>query len=57
MAFWTKSKDVFQAYIKTFLNEGIKKNIKQKASGWPSECDIEEKIRNYLQEYMEHGGI
>ena len=31
-------------YIKTFMK------IKQEASGWPAECDTEEKRRNYLQQ-------
>ena len=31
--------------------------IKQEASGWPAECNTEEKKRNYLQEYEEHEGI
>ena len=31
--------------------------IKQEASGWPAECDTEEKKRNYLQEYEEYEGI
>ena len=28
--------------------------IKQEASGWPPECDTNEKKRNYLKEYKEH---
>ena len=31
--------------------------IKQEASGWPPECDTDEKKRNYLKEYKEHEGI
>ena len=31
--------------------------IKQQASGWPSQCDTEEKKRNYLQDYKTHEGI
>ena len=31
--------------------------IKQEASGWPTECDTEEKKRNYLQENEQHEGI
>ena len=31
--------------------------IKQEASGWPPECDTNEKKRNYLKEYKEHEGI
>ena len=26
--------------------------LKQQASGWPTECDTEEKKRNYLHEYQ-----
>ena len=28
--------------------------LKQQASGWPTECDTEEKKRNYLHEYQTH---
>lgn len=31
--------------------------IKQEASGWPSECDTEEKKINYLKEYKSHEDI
>ena len=31
--------------------------LKQQASGWPAECDSEEKKKNYLQDYAEHEGI
>lgn len=43
--FKEQSKELFHPYIKTFMN------IKQEASGWPAECDTEEKKRNYLQQY------
>ena len=46
-----QSNELFHPYIKTFMK------IKQEASGWPAECDTEEKKRNYLQEYKEHEGI
>lgn len=42
--FKEKSKELFQTYIKTFLK------MKQEASGWPAECNSEEKKRNYLQD-------
>ena len=31
--------------------------IKQEASGWPAECETEEKKGNYLNEYWQHKGI
>ena len=31
--------------------------IKQEASGWPTECNTDEKKTNYLQEYKDHEGI
>ena len=31
--------------------------LKQQASGWPTECDTEEKKRNYLHEYQTHQDI
>ena len=31
--------------------------LKQQASGWPSECDTEEKRRTYLDDYKAHEGI
>ena len=49
--FKERSNQLFQPYIKTFMK------IKQEASGWPSECDTEEKKKNYLDAYKEHKGI
>ena len=49
--FKEQSNELLHPYIKTFMK------IKQEASGWPAECDTEEKKRNYLQEYEEHEGI
>ena len=49
--FKQKSNNLFQPYVKTFLK------IKQEASGWPSECDTEEKKKKYLDDYGEHQGI
>ena len=49
--FKEQSNELFHPYIKTFMK------IKQEASGWPAECNTEEKKRNYLQEYEEHEGI
>lgn len=40
--FQQRSKELFSPYIKTFMK------IKQQASGSPSQCDTEEKKRNYL---------
>ena len=31
--------------------------LKQQASGWPSECDTEDKRRTYLDDYKAHEGI
>ena len=31
--------------------------LKQQASGWPSECNTEEKKRKYLDDYKSHEGI
>lgn len=49
--FKEQSNELFQEYIKKFLK------IKQEASGWPAECETEEKKRNYLNEYWQHEGI
>ena len=49
--FEKKSKELFSPYIKKFMK------IKQQASGWPSECDTEEKREEYLHEYKDHEGI
>ena len=49
--FKEQSNELFQPYIQTFMK------IKQEASGWPTECDTQEKKRNYLQEYEQHESI
>ena len=49
--FKQRSKELFSPYIKTFMK------LKQQASGWPSECDTEEKRRTYLDDYKAHEGI
>ena len=49
--FKEQSNELFHPYIKTFMK------IKQEASGWPAECDTNEKKRNYLNAYKEHEGI
>ena len=49
--FKQRSKELFSSYIKTFMK------LKQQASGWPSECDTEEKRRTYLDDYKAHEGI
>ena len=46
-----RSKELFSPYIKTFMQ------LKQQASGWPAECDTEEKREVYLQDYEKNQGI
>ena len=46
-----RSKELFSPYIKTFMQ------LKQQASGWPAECDTEEKREEYLQDYEKNQGI
>jgi hypothetical protein len=46
-----KSRDLFKAYIDTFLK------IKQEASGWPSECLRENEKEAYIKRYEQHEGI
>ena len=48
--FKQRSKELFSPYIKTFMKL-------KKASGWPSECDTEEKRKTYLDDYKAHEGI
>ena len=42
---------LFTGYINTFLQG------KQEASGWPEECDDEDKRRQYIEEYEAKEGI
>ena len=49
--FKQRSKELFSPYIKTFMK------LKQQASGWPSECDTEEKRETYLDDYKAHERI
>jgi len=43
----TKNGGLFASYVNTFLK------IKQEASGWPKECETEEKKREYIRRYEE----
>lgn len=49
--FQQQSNELFDQYIRTFMR------LKKESSGWPVDCDTEEKKRAYLAEYERNQGI
>lgn len=49
--FEATSDSLFRSYIDLFLK------IKQESSGWPTECDTEEKKAEYIRQYEVREGV
>ncbi len=49
--FKERSTDLFSGYINTFLK------LKQEASGWPEDCETEEEMKTYVEDFEKHENI